>query len=133
MFRYLLAVNDSDSSRRAAEYLANLTQLRGNIDITAIHAIFAKKEIPAKEEEMVKKGWQILRSQTKAFDELGVPVKRQILYGHPANVIPEYAKQNNYTQIVIGSRGLTDLQGLVKGSISHRVLNQSHCPVTLVK
>ncbi|AQS60555.1 hypothetical protein B0537_08420 [Desulforamulus ferrireducens] len=35
--------------------------------------------------------------------------------------------------MVIGTRGLTTLQGLVKGSISHRVLSNSHCPVTLVK
>lgn len=131
MYRYLLAVNGSDSSRRAAEYLASLTQLRGNMEITAIYVISNNKNLS--KDEVISRGWYLLRTQTRLFDELGVPIKRQLVYGNPAEVIPEFAKQNDYTQIVIGTRGLTTLQGLVKGSISHRVLSNSHCPVTLVK
>jgi nucleotide-binding universal stress UspA family protein len=35
--------------------------------------------------------------------------------------------------LVMGSRGLTDLQALVSGSISHRVLSEAGCPVLIVR
>jgi nucleotide-binding universal stress UspA family protein len=35
--------------------------------------------------------------------------------------------------VVLGSRGLTDLQALVSGSISHRVLGEAGCPVLVVR
>jgi nucleotide-binding universal stress UspA family protein len=35
--------------------------------------------------------------------------------------------------VVMGSRGLTDLQALVSGSISHRVLSEAGCPVLIVR
>ena len=35
--------------------------------------------------------------------------------------------------VVIGSRGLSDLQALVSGSVSHRVLAEAQCPVLVVR
>lgn len=143
MFKYLLAVDESENAKRAAQYLANLTQLRKDLDITAIHVINFKKEkqkmsnssteISEIENEVIERGWQILKTQTSDFDLLEVPIKKQLLNGDPKVIITEYAKLNDFTHIVIGSRGLTNLQGIVLGSVSHQVLHLSHCPITLVK
>jgi nucleotide-binding universal stress UspA family protein len=35
--------------------------------------------------------------------------------------------------IVMGSRGRSDLAGLVMGSVSHKVLHLAHCPVVVVR
>ncbi|GAB6181542.1 universal stress protein [Desulfotomaculum defluvii] len=143
MNKYLLAVDGSDNAKRAAEYLANLTQLRNNLDITVIHAINIRKEvnrfsnnstdISIIEKESIDRGWQILNEQVAEFNKIGFQVKKQLVNGDPAVMITEFAKLNNFNHIVLGSRGLNDLQGIVLGSVSHKILHLSHCPVTLVK
>lgn len=35
--------------------------------------------------------------------------------------------------IVIGSRGLSDLSGLLLGSVAHQVVQHAHCPVLVVR
>jgi nucleotide-binding universal stress UspA family protein len=47
--------------------------------------------------------------------------------GEPADVILAAAKANKADLIVIGSRGLSDLQGLVYGSTSHKVAHRAPC------
>ncbi|AQS58250.1 universal stress protein [Desulforamulus ferrireducens] len=143
MFKYLLAVDESENATRAVHYLANLTKLRSDLDITVIHVVNIKKEmgkmanssteIAQIEKEVIARGWQILEEQTAAFRKLGIPVKTQLLNGNPADEIAEFAKLNDFSHIVLGTRGLTNLQSLVLGSVSQRVLQRSHCPVTLVK
>lgn len=63
----------------------------------------------------------------------GVPVKTYCEVGSPAIVIPEFAEKNGYDMIVIGSRGLGVIKGLVMGSVSNYVVNHAKCPVLVVK
>lgn len=53
--------------------------------------------------------------------------------GSPATVIPEFAEENGYDMIVIGSRGLGVIKGLVMGSVSTYVIHHAHCPVLVVR
>ena len=53
--------------------------------------------------------------------------------GSPTIVITEFAEQNNYDIIVIGSRGLGSISGLIMGSVSNYVVHEAHCPVLVVK
>ncbi len=39
----------------------------------------------------------------------------------------------SYDLIVIGTRGLSDLGGIVFGSVSHKVLQLATCPCLVVK
>ena len=143
MFKYLLAVDESENATRAAQYLANLTKLRKDLDITVIHVVNFKKEmgkianssteISEIEKEAIARGWQVLEKQTADFKKMGVTVKKQLINGNAADEISEYAKLNDFSHIVLGTRGLTNLQSLVLGSVSHRVLHRAHCPVTFVK
>lgn len=63
----------------------------------------------------------------------GITVKTYCEVGSPAIVIPEFAEQNKYDMIVIGSRGLGVIKGLVMGSVSNYVVNHAKCPVLVVK
>lgn len=143
MFRYLLAVDGSENASRATHYLARLTQLRNNLDITVLHIVNLKKEmqkfanssteIKKIEKDLIEHGWEIVNEQVAVFESIGYPVKKQLANGDPGQKITELAKLNEFNHIVLGSRGLSDFQGLVLGSVSHHVLHLSHCPVTLVK
>jgi len=54
-------------------------------------------------------------------------VETSIENGDPADVILGVAKAKDADLIVIGSRGLSDLQGLVFGSTSHKVAHRAGC------
>ena len=56
-----------------------------------------------------------------------------VLDGDPANRILEYAERESVDCIVIGSRGLSDVKGLLVGSVSHKVSNRARCTCITVK
>ena len=56
-----------------------------------------------------------------------------ILEGPPARKICDIARIESCEMIIMGSRGRSDLKGLLLGSVAHRVLQQSPCPVLVVR
>jgi nucleotide-binding universal stress UspA family protein len=53
--------------------------------------------------------------------------------GNPTEIILDYAKQTNADMIVMGSRGLTSLKGVLLGSISTQVSALASCTCVTVK
>lgn len=53
--------------------------------------------------------------------------------GDPRIVIPEFAERNGYDVIVLGSRGLGAISGLLMGSVSSYVIKKVKCPIMIVK
>lgn len=53
--------------------------------------------------------------------------------GDPAQTILHLAKDHSVDAIVMGSRGLGDIQGLLMGSISHKVSHLAECTCITVK
>jgi nucleotide-binding universal stress UspA family protein len=54
-------------------------------------------------------------------------------YGPVAETIVQIARESETDQIVMGTRGLVGLQGLVLGSVATQVVHLTDVPVTLVK
>jgi len=54
-------------------------------------------------------------------------------WGHPAEEISRYAGEHAVDLIVIGSHGRTGIKRAILGSVSHAVVNQAPCPVTVVR
>ena len=52
--------------------------------------------------------------------------------GQPARTIVKFAKDKDADLIVLGSRGLGDLEGYLLGSVSHKVTSLADCPVMVV-
>ena len=53
--------------------------------------------------------------------------------GDPRMVILEFAEHNGCDFIVVGSRGLGTVAGLLMGSVSGYVIHKAKCPVLVVK
>jgi nucleotide-binding universal stress UspA family protein len=78
-------------------------------------------------------GRNALLAAKGVLDEAGVAYQEKIEIGPVAQTIANYAKKNNCTQIIMGTRGLGSVSGLVLGSITIKVLSLVDIPVTLVK
>jgi nucleotide-binding universal stress UspA family protein len=56
----------------------------------------------------------------------------RVLVGDPAESIVETARRGRYSEIVMGTRGLGTLKGLLLGSVVTKVIQLSRVPVTVV-
>ncbi|WP_038053430.1 universal stress protein [Thioalkalivibrio sp. ALJ1] len=67
------------------------------------------------------------------FTELGVSdIEHHVEDGSPAKVILQQAEYHDVDMVVMGSRGLGGLQGLLSGSVSHKVQQLARCIVVTV-
>jgi nucleotide-binding universal stress UspA family protein len=81
----------------------------------------AKSEVEAVVEELTKAG-------IKTHG-----VVRHTIYGYAAREIVEEAKSIDASVIIMGSRGRSDLAGLVLGSTAHKVIHLADRPVLVVR
>lgn len=76
----------------------------------------------------------ILEKAKRTAERKGVAsVETRMKSGDAASVILATAKDCQADLIVIGSRGLSDLRGLMLGSVSHKVANLAEATVITVK
>ena len=84
---------------------------------------------------------RILAKTNEIFSKRGLNVSNQVLYANiavsdkadTADMIIDYAIKNSFQLLIMGTRGLPTLKGLVSGSLAQMVRNKSSIPVLLVK
>ena len=74
----------------------------------------------------------ILAEAIKQVPE-GILVHTHNEFGEPRLLITDFAAQHEYDVIIIGSRGLGTISGLLLGSVSTYVVQHSPCPVLVIK
>lgn len=141
--RILVPVDGSDNSVRAAEYALKLAKNHKNTEVTLVSVPCSYEtsffiEVPYPLGNVSKGCKQAFEEKLdnikKIFDDAGVPVSAKLLKENdPARAISEYAESSGYDKIVMGSRGLSPLQGMVLGSVTYKVLNTVKIPVTIIK
>ena len=78
-------------------------------------------------------GRMLLRNAHKEAEGKGVKrVETAIDFGEAGECILHHAKQKSADLIVMGSRGFSDLKGLVLGSVSHKVFHLATCSCVTV-
>lgn len=58
---------------------------------------------------------------------------KDVAAGHVAKAIVETVEANGVDLIVMGSRGLSEIQGLMLGSVTHKVMQNAEVPVLVVR
>jgi nucleotide-binding universal stress UspA family protein len=67
-------------------------------------------------------------------EEKGIrKIKTVFREGKPARSIVDYARKAQVDAIVMGSRGLSELESALLGSVSHKVATLADCTVMIVK
>lgn len=141
MFRLLAPVDGSEVSKRAIDQL--LKGLGGYKEPAEIHLLNVQHPLHADVSMFVSadqirqfhhdEGMKALRPAREKLDAAGVPYAFHIGMGDPAEVISQYAKEKACDQIILGTRGLGAVAGMLLGSVATKVLHLSDVPVLLVK
>jgi nucleotide-binding universal stress UspA family protein len=137
MFEHiLLAVDGSEPSRRATEVTADLAR-KVRAEVVVVHV--KEREVTWEftvELETSEEAQELVDGTVRTLKDAGVSARGELhnaVFGRAARVILETADAAGADLIVMGSRGLSDLAGLVMGSVTHKVLHVARCPVMVVR
>ncbi len=76
----------------------------------------------------------VLREASRIVEAKGVgAIETALVDGDPTRCILDHADRTGADLIVMGSRGLGDLRGLLMGSVSHKVTRLARCTCIAVK
>ena len=71
-------------------------------------------------------------AKSHASEQGAKKIRGFVKSGPPARTIVGFAKDKDADLIVLGSRGLGDVEGFLLGSVSHKVTSLAECPVLVV-
>ena len=132
----LVAIDHSDHSRHALSAAKALAKTaNGKIRVVHVREMSIGKPGPVPK-EFTDEANSLAEEAVKALTAEGVSATSIVRTSHTGRVaseIIEEAADSGASVIVMGSRGLTDLEGLVMGSTTHKVLHLGTLPVLVVR
>jgi nucleotide-binding universal stress UspA family protein len=134
--RIVLGVDGSQAAQRAVPVAADIASKYGS-EVIAVHVV----------EQQLGRGGPIGYDTTeeatrdaddaaRSLKDLGVSARaeaRAALAGRAAQEIMDVAASEDAGLIVMGSRGMSDWEGLLVGSVAHKVVHLSSVPVLIVR
>ena len=137
--KLLLAVDGSEHALHAARMAADLarsmksTELRIVVAYESIPPYLGEPNMQYAIDARMKDSQSVLEKAVKAVGEIPGKVSTEMLEGSPADAIIDVATTRKSDVIVMGSRGLGRLAGLLLGSTSQKVVSHAPCPVLIVR
>jgi len=137
--KILLAVDGSDHAIHSAKVAGDLAR---TMKSEMVRIVVAYSPIPPSLGEpnmqialdaRLKEAEEILQASIKAVGEIPGEIHTELLEGSPAEAIIEVANTRHSDVIVMGSRGMSTLGGLLLGSTSQKVVSHAPCPVLIVR
>jgi len=135
--RLLVAVDHSEISGRALEAAQTLASM-SNGEVWVLHlrereVIAQMGQVPSESDTEAKAA---VDAAVEALTKAGITAHgevRDTVFGHAAREIVEDAREHDAGVIVMGSRGRSDLTGIVLGSTAHKVIHLADRPVLVVR
>ena len=143
----LIPFDGSEHSKKAILFAADVAQQHLS-ELFLVHVV-KDKDIPPEvleyiESEKINGGIGkvsaklisegIMRAAQNQLQEMGLKITKSMVFrGDPAEEILQFAKNNDIDMIVIGSRGLGKIKGLLLGSVSSKVCQLAECTCVTVK
>lgn len=133
MFKHILVAIDGSTYSQQVLPTAIEVARKFNSDVLVQHvsehdrgrAVVYSSETPADATRLVGDAVKLIR-------DAGVSAKGHLSdvgAGHVAKAIVDTASAHQIDLIVMGSRGLSDVQGLLLGSVTHKVIQMATMPV----
>ena len=137
--RILLAVDGSEHALRAARMAADLARamnserLRIVVAFDPVPAYLGEPNLQHAIDSRLLEAQKILHAAVEAVGDVPAEIHTELIEGNPAEAIIDVATTRESSIIVMGSRGMGRLAGLVLGSTSQKVVSHSPCPVLIVR
>lgn len=138
MTKLLLPVDGSDSSKRAAEFVASHAA-----GVDEVHLLNVQHSLPGDVSTFVnadeikryhlEEAEKELKAAKAVMERAGVALKTHVLVGDPAETIARLAEEHHVDQIVMGTHGRSGLSGMLMGSVAAKTLHLAKVPVLVVK
>lgn len=139
--KILLPVDGSAHSDRATQHVITMLQgcgghqvllinVQAPIDAPEVRSHMRADEIEAMQ---TSRGGDALVSARALLEKAGIACAPNVLLGPVAETIAQFAADQGCDQIVMGTRGLGALGGMLMGSVATKLLHLTDRPVTLVK
>lgn len=137
----LVPIDGSQQSHDALEYA--LEEFHDD-DITIINIVdpieagyTAQATVPGYSEEWYEQAQEeaeaLFEDAQDIADEYGVTLKTATEVGRPSRTIVDYADENGFDHIVMGSHGRSGVSRILLGSVAEAVVRRSPIPVTIVR
>jgi len=145
--KILVPTDGSDHARKATEFASDIAS-KYHATLYFFHVVseiemledtlgYSKLERTKKPPLRVylqKIGEEIIRGAETEAGEKGVEdIQSAVVHGDPASEIIRFAKKWDVDMIVLGSRGMGKLEGLLLGNVSHKVCHLAECTCVTVK
>jgi nucleotide-binding universal stress UspA family protein len=140
MSTVLVAVDGSPSALHAVEHAAAIAK-RASADVCVLNVQLpigpGRPETAADRAQIEKlldaQARPVLDAATAILRDRGVAHQARMAVGEIAQTIVATAQQVGAEQIIMGSRGMSALPGLMVGSNATKVVHLAQVPVTIVK
>ncbi len=135
--KILLAYDGSESARRAAQLAKDLAR-RFQAEMRVVccfDPIPPYLGDPDMQRALNKHIGTAERNMAEVVEAIGdeVDLRQEVLEGPAAEAILEVARTRESDLIVMGTRGMGRLSGLLMGSVSQKVVGHAPCPVLLTR
>ncbi len=136
--KILVAVDGSDYSDKVLEKAVEYSQI---LDAEVV-LVYCHKKFPAILGEphrskgiatILQDAENLVEPYLQRMREAGVDFEERLMEEPAGAMIPNVATIEKCELIIMGSRGLSNLEGLIIGSVTHRVLHLATCSVLVVK
>ena len=134
--RIVLAVDGSELAQRAVPVAADIASKYGS-EVIAVHVLEQQLGLGGPiAYDTTEEATRVADDTARFLKDLGVsarPEARAAIAGRAAQEIIDVAASEDAGLIVMGSRGMSDWEGLLVGSVAHKVLHLSSVPVLIVR
>jgi len=143
MFRKILYPTDfSDVSYKAFDYVKQLKDV-GTEEVVVLHVIdtrsfsipeiYAKVELSGLENKVEEEATEEANEMVKTLNDIGLRASVRIERGIPFKEILRVENEEDISLIIIGSHGKSNVEEMLLGSVSEKVIRKAKSPVFVVK
>ncbi len=134
----VVALDGSKFSLKALDYSCQLAE-KHDSKLILLHAFHSTSDLRGSEgfNQMVgkrkQKGEEIIKDACKRLGQTSFEVEENLLEGPAAEAIVSVVEARKADLVVMGTRGMGSLKGLLFGSVSTKVTHYSPCSVLVVR